>query len=167
VLHEGAGSASNGAAPCLPWVKVSRDPERYQGCLDQARALGPISDARQVYKLLHAQLATEDQEVFLVVLGDVRGQLRGVAEVARGQRSMVHVGPDDVMRVVLVEGAEMFVVVHNHPSGDPKPSQGDLDLTKVIRQVVAPYGPRITFCDHVVIGLGSFYSIAERKKYAA
>jgi DNA repair protein RadC len=155
------------AGACLPWVRVTRDPERYEACLAKAQAIGPVANARKVYELLSPTLAQEDQEIFLVVLCDVRGQLRGVAEVARGQRSRVGVGVIDVMRVaravqdqVLHSGAEIFVVVHNHPSGNPEPSAQDRKLTETIREATRPYGSELTFADHVIVGMGAFYSMA-------
>jgi DNA repair protein RadC len=103
-----------------------------------------------------------------VLCCDIRGQLRGVAEAARGQRSRVNVGATDVMRIarvvqdqVLASGAEYFVVVHNHPSGDPTPSVPDRQLTATLRKIAAPYGADLTFADHVIIGMGRFYSLAE------
>jgi DNA repair protein RadC len=147
-------------------VKVTRGPG-YEACLAEAQKIGPIVSSRKIYDLLHPYLDREDQEVFLVVLCDVRGTLRGVAEVARGQRSSVHVGIGDVMRVVDEMGAEMFAVVHNHPSGNPHPSQADRELTTTIKKAAAVRGSEVTFVDHVVLGTGSFFSIAENKKYAA
>jgi DNA repair protein RadC len=152
---------------CLPWVRVTRDPERYEACLAAARKIGPITNAAKVYELLHKTLSVEDQEVFLVVLTDVRGQLRGVSEVHRGQRSRVGVSVSDVMRVVNAAGAEGFLIAHNHPSGTPNPSDADRSLTTQIEKAVEPYGSDLTFFDHVVIGVGSFYSIREDKLYGA
>jgi hypothetical protein len=150
---------------CLPWVKVTRDPERYESCLAIARKVGPIKNAAQVYELLSGALVREDVECFIVVLVDVRGQLRGVSEAHRGQRSRVGVGVSDVMRIVIASGAEGFLVVHNHPSGNPTPSKADRDLTEQIEAAAKVYGSEITFFDHVVVGTGAYYSIREDKLY--
>jgi DNA repair protein RadC len=158
-----AGAPQQG--DCLPWVRVTRDPERYEACLAEARRIGPIDNPRKVYDLLAPTLIKEDQEVMLVVLVDVRRQLRGVAEVHRGQRSRVGVGVTDVMRVVIATGSEGFAIVHNHPSGSAKPSEADLDLTKTIEDASKPYGKDLTFLDHVIIGSGQFYSVREHKLY--
>jgi hypothetical protein len=147
--------------PCIPWVKIARDPEKYEACLAQARALGPIKGDRKVYDLLAPALMKEDQEVFCVVLLDVRMQVRGVSEVHRGARSRVGVSVADVMRLVLREGAEGFVVVHNHPSGKGSPSKADEELTEAFRAAVKPYEPDVVFVDHIVIGAGEYYSFAD------
>jgi DNA-binding phage protein len=149
------------AEDAVPWVKVTRDPEKYAEGLERAKEIGPIDSARQIYDLLEPVLSKEDQEVFLVVLLDVRQQCRGVAEVARGARSRVSVDRADVARVVAKTGAESFIVVHNHPSGDPTPSQADKELTDSIN--AAGDTIDIPCIDHVVIGMGKYYSFAEGK----
>jgi hypothetical protein len=152
---------------CLPWVKVAKDPARYEGCLARAQALGPLQTPEALYKLLGPSMEKEDQEIFVVVLLDIRFQLRGVAEVARGQRSHVGVGVNDVMRIVLVSGAEHFAVAHCHPSGKAKPSPADRSLTKAIEDATTPYGRDVTFLDHIVVGAGEYYSIRENKLHKA
>jgi RadC-like JAB domain len=151
---------------CIPWVKVTRDPKKYESCLARAKKLGPVDTPEKVYELLRGTYEQEDQEVFLVVLTDIRGQLRGVAEVARGQRSRVSVDTVDILRVVVTSGAEGFTVAHNHPSGSPKPSKSDKDLTRAItRATEALNGGKgmqgVTFLDHVVCGVKKYHSIRE------
>jgi hypothetical protein len=150
-------------ADALPWVKVSRDPERYQEALKEAKAIGPIENAQSVYELLGPALLKEDQETFVVVLLDVRQQCRGVAEVHRGGRSRVSVSLIDVLRVVVASGAEGFVVVHNHPSGKASPSPADKDLTKSIERAAKLFDGDMKFVDHVICGNGEYYSFADRK----
>lgn len=150
-------------ADAIPWIKVTRDPAKFQEAMARAKELGPVDSPRKVYDLLSPALLKEDQEVFLVVVLDVHTMCRGVAEVHRGTRSSVSVSPTDVMRVVLQSGAELFVLCHNHPSGSAKPSKSDEDLTKAIQEAAAPFAPNSNYGDHVVIGNGEFYSFAENK----
>lgn len=152
-------------ASSVPWVKVTRDVDRYSAAVRTADKIGPIKDACKVYELLGDALNKEDQEVFCVVLLDLRGNLRGVCEVARGQRSRVTVGVADVLRPVITSGAEGFIVVHQHPSGKCSPSKADRDLTKLIADAAKPYGNGVTFIDHCVIGLKEVFSICENKLY--
>jgi hypothetical protein len=165
--HEAADIGSDAIGGCLPWVKVTKDPERYETCLARANKLGPMDTPEKICKLLEPVMSKEDQEVFLVVLTDIRGQLRGVSEIARGQRSRVAVDTVDILRAVVVSGAEGFTVCHQHPSGNPKPSQADKDLTRAIAVATAalnggPDHSGVTFLDHVVLGgKGKFYSIRE------
>jgi DNA repair protein RadC len=153
------------AAANVPWVKVTRDAGRYESSVRTADKIGPIKTPKKIYELLGETLNQEDQEVFIVVLLDLRGNLRGVCEVARGQRSRVTVGPADVLRPVLTAGAEGFIVCHNHPSGKAEPSKADRDLTKKIAEATKPYGKDVCFIDHCVVGLRQVYSICEGKMY--
>jgi hypothetical protein len=163
VIYEPASEPA-AAKDCLPWVRVTRDPERYESCLAKARKIGSVDNARKVYDLLYPALSKEDQEVLMVVLLDIRRQLRGVSEVHRGQRSRVGVGVTDVMRIVIASGAEAFVVCHGHPSGNSRPSDADVALTKSIEQACHPFGKDLTFLGHVVIGTKEFSEISPAGK---
>jgi RadC-like JAB domain len=147
----------------VPWVKVTRDVDRYSAAMKTADKIGPIKGPREVYDLLGDALNKEDSEVFVVILLDLRGNLRGVCEVARGQRSRVTIGVADVLRPVIASGAEGYIVAHNHPSGKCNPSKADRDLTRLIAEATKPYGKDVCFIDHCVIGIGEVYSICENK----
>jgi hypothetical protein len=150
---------------CRPFDKVVRDPQAFATCAALADRIGPITTPTAVYKLLQAYCVEQPQEVFLIVSLDLHGSLLGIDEVARGQIDRVNVGIDDVMRAALSRNAKGFVAVHCHPSGKAKPSQADRQLTKTIEEARGPYGENLVFVDHVVIGLGQFCSIKQRKLF--
>jgi proteasome lid subunit RPN8/RPN11 len=137
---------------CLPWVRITKDPDRFSSCLATARRIGAIDSGAKVYELLAPYLQSSDQEVFLVVLLDVQHMVRGVAEVARGQRSKVYVDPADILRPVIITGASSFWVAHNHPSSRAEPSPADRRLTKAIEKASKAAAPDVEFEGHVVIG---------------
>lgn len=141
---------------CLPWVRVTKDPERFSACLTRARELGPIDAGEKVYELLAPYMARQDQEIFVVVLLDVQDHVRGVAEVARGQRSKVFVDPADILRPVLITGASRFWVAHDHPSGKAEPSGADRRLTKAIEKATKAAAPDVEFEGHIVVGDGEW-----------
>jgi DNA repair protein RadC len=118
-----------------------------------------LSRPDDVFHHVAPRLAGLAQEVFLVIGIDVRNALLEVVEVARGSVSGVEVHPREVFRPLVRMAAAAAVVVHNHPSGDPTPSQEDLDLTRRLREVGALVG--IPILDHVVVGSQGFRSIAE------
>jgi hypothetical protein len=144
---------------CLPWVRVTRDPERFRACLAAARALGPIDTPKQVVKLVGPFLMQQDQEVFLVVMLDGQCQVRGISEIARGARDRVDVPVPDVLRVAIVEGCTGVVVVHNHPSGVRKPSDSDKELTETLRAALETV--HLFLLDHVIVAGDKYYSFAE------
>jgi proteasome lid subunit RPN8/RPN11 len=151
--------APAGEAAAVPWVKLERDPEKYREAMARAKEIGPIKTARAVYEMLAPGLAKEDQEVFLVTAIDARGQCRDVVEVHRGGQSRVAVEVPVIMRAATALGGEMFVVIHNHPTGHAKPSPADRELTETIQK--AAEASQLVFMDHVIIGLDEFYSFAE------
>ena len=118
-----------------------------------------LSRPDDVFHHVAPRLAGLVQEVFLVIGIDVRNALIEVVEVARGTVNGVDVHPREVFRPLVRMAAAAAVVVHNHPSGDPTPSQEDLDLTRRLREVGILVG--IPILDHVVIGSQGFRSIAE------
>jgi len=72
--------------------------------------------------------------------------------------ALIH--PREVFRAAIVESAAGIILVHNHPSGDPTPSQEDRMVTKQLVEAGSAVG--IPVLDHVIIGEGSFVSLAER-----
>jgi len=144
---------------CLPWVRISRDPKRFGACLEKARQIGPLSDAKKVYDLVGPHLEKEDQEVFLAILVDPQLQVRAISEIARGSRDRASVSIPDTLRVAIVDGAISFIVVHNHPSGQVKPSESDIELTEALAS--AAMGVKLHLMDHVIVGMGKYYSFAD------
>jgi DNA repair protein RadC len=61
---------------------------------------------------------------------------------------------------VIRESAAAVIFVHNHPSGDPAPSQEDIEITRRLKEVGEVMGIRVL--DHVVIGLERYYSFSDR-----
>jgi proteasome lid subunit RPN8/RPN11 len=149
------------AEDAVPWVRITRDPEKYEEGMKRAREIGPINSGREIYDLLSPALSVENQEVFLVVLCNLRQECIGVAEVHRGERSRVSVSRADILQIVTKSGADHFHVVHNHPSGDPTPSPADRKLTDAIMS--GGDNVDIPCVDHVVIGMGKYYSFAKGK----
>lgn len=65
-----------------------------------------------------------------------------------------------ILRIAVEVGASAFVIAHNHPSGDPEPSQEDLAVTRVVAAAASVVG--VAFLDHLVVGGGKWVSLAER-----
>ena len=80
----------------------------------------------------------------------------------RQQRGTVNHTPvytREVVKRALELGASALIIVHNHPSGDPTPSQADITVTKDIVKAAAPLG--ITLHDHIIIGRGRHTSLRD------
>jgi hypothetical protein len=157
-----ARGACKGEA-CLPWFRVQPvDPERYRVALEAARKLGPMTNTKKVVGYLREYLLSEDQEVFVCLSLDVHGYVRGIAPIARGARDAVMTPIPDILRIPVTDGAYQFLVAHNHPSGQPKPSKADLEVTKAIKAAADVMG--ILFIDHLVVASRGHYSFHDQKK---
>jgi DNA repair protein RadC len=147
------------------FAKVVKDPAAWAAVLARAREVGPLDNDRQVIRFLRGEgIDKQDQEVFWVVGLDSHNSLRTLAEVARGQRDRVAVDVADVTRPVLLEGCRAFLVAHNHPAGDPAPSDSDKAITAKLREAAA--ASNVVFLDHLVLGTGKYYSFADKKTKA-
>lgn len=119
----------------------------------------------QAVALLAQDLAREhddDTEHFWILILDVQNKLKCVHEVSHGSQSASIVHPREVFRAAILGGAAGLVLVHNHPSGDPTPSQDDRQLTRRLSEGARLLG--LTIHDHVIIGNGTgrWVSLAEQ-----
>jgi DNA repair protein RadC len=115
-----------------------------------ARTRTVISSWSALTEYVRIALANEPREQFRVLFLDKKNRL--LADELMGQGTIDHapVYPREVVRRALELSASAVILVHNHPSGDPTPSQADIDMT---RQVIdAARALRITVHDHLVVG---------------
>lgn len=118
-----------------------------------------IETPEHVFELAKREMAGHKQEVLLVILRDVKGRMIHHERVAVGTLSEVLIHPREVFYPAVRHRAHSLILVHNHPSGDPTPSQADLELTRFLLQSSRMMG--ITLDDHLIIGAHSFISLRE------
>lgn len=112
-----------------------------------------------VANLLQGEMAFLNQEHLRVVLLNSRNQVLGVQGVYVGSVNSAQIRTAEVLRPAVRENCPAIVVVHNHPSGDPTPSQPDIAATKDI--LAAAKLLDIEVLDHVIIGQGKYVSMKE------
>jgi len=95
-------------------------------------------------------MAHRDTEQFRVLFLDTKNVLIADEEQAKGTVDHVPVYPREVVKRALELNAASLLLVHNHPSGDPTPSQADIDMTAQIVTAAGALG--ITVHDHLIIG---------------
>jgi len=123
-----------------------------------------IQSSEDVYNILMPLIYGSRQELFYVVLLAPRNKVIGEPrEIAKGQRDEVALQPNLVFELALKEGAKAIIVAHNHPSGDPIPSDGDIEMTRKL--IDAGQLLNIPILDHLIIGMPSvdhsgFFSMA-------
>lgn len=102
--------------------------------------------------------ALDYEEVWLLGL-DGRNILRTARRVAQGGAHGCAVMPRDILRPALRDGASAIILLHNHPSGDPTPSQDDVVMTRALCAACEAVG--IALLDHVVVARGGASSLRE------
>ena len=105
-----------------------------------------------VYALLGTEMRALSRESLRIVLLDTQLQLMRVEEISHGSLNESTAHPREIFRPALIYAAYAIVVVHNHPSGDPAPSDADRRLTIRLAEVARLL--QITLFDHVIIGTG-------------
>jgi len=120
-----------------------------------------ISSAKDVVKLVAPHMKYLKQEEFRVLLLDGKNRLIRHQRVSLGSLDKALVHPRDVFRPAIAEGAASIILVHNHPSGDPTPSEQDLLLTRELYMCGKILS--IEVLDHVIIGFSDYVSLKEEE----
>jgi DNA repair protein RadC len=109
-----------------------------------------LSSWSAVLDYCRASMAFADREQFRVLFLDKRNQL--IADEVQQVGTVDHtpVYPREVVKRALELSATAVILVHNHPSGDPTPSQADIQMTQQIVAVAKPLG--IAVHDHIIVG---------------
>ncbi len=110
----------------------------------------PLDAPEMIYRTFAPQLAWLRHEKLIVALVDTRLRHSGTVEVSTGILSETTGHPREILRPVITRGAYGFVLIHNHPSGDPSPSRADELFTR--RLIEAADLLQLRFIDHVIIG---------------
>lgn len=99
-----------------------------------------------------AAMGPEKTEQFRLLFLNRKNMLIGDEVQQRGTVDQTAVYPREVVKRALELGATAIIMVHNHPSGDPTPSQGDIDMTNEVKEAAGKLG--IVLHDHIVIARG-------------
>jgi DNA repair protein RadC len=115
--------------------------------------------AADVYGLMRLALRDLAHEEFHVLLLNTQNEVTRQLQVTRGTLDASLVHPREVFRAAIAEAAASVILVHNHPSGDPTPSQEDRAVTRQLRSAGSIVG--IEVLDHVIVGERRYVSFAE------
>lgn len=113
-----------------------------------------------VAELMIPELKGLDREHFKAVLLDTKNGIIRIVTVAVGSLNAALVHPREIFKAAVKASAAGIIMVHNHPTGNPEPSNEDADLTLRFARCGELMG--IELIDHIIIGGGSFVSMRER-----
>lgn len=124
--------------------------------LSKGRAL---ENPQAVKDHLRTLLHDYEHEVFAVLLLDNQHKIIGFHELFRGTIDAASVYPREVVKLALKHNAAAMILTHNHPSGNPKPSQADINITQRLKEALALVDIRVL--DHIIVGTDGSRSLAE------
>jgi DNA repair protein RadC len=112
-------------------------------------ALEAMDSPERVYEFC-LDMSSLNQEVLRVILLDAKFRVITKVDVFKGSLNESLAHPREIFRAALVHSAYALVVVHNHPSGDPAPSEADIRLTRRLSEAARIL--QVQLVDHVIVG---------------
>lgn len=122
-----------------------------------------LFDSNDVYDLIRNEMEYLEQENLVVISIDIKGKILKKETIYIGTTTSIPVSVKEIFRTPLRLGAFGFVMIHNHPTGDAKPSVADDKLTKKIMD--ASELMSIELIDHIIVGKSEFYSYKNKKLF--
>ena len=119
-----------------------------------------IQSSENVLDYLRHNLRDRGREVFLVVLLNGRNQVLDIVELFEGTLTTSAVYPREVIKLILEKDAAAVIFVHNHPSGNPKPSKDDQNLTQKLKAACSTIDVQLH--DHLIIAGNDYTSMADK-----
>lgn len=121
-----------------------------------------IKTPKDVADMLIPELRYEKQEKVKVLILNSKNTVLKTYDVSLGGSNFAYIEPKDVLAEAIKMQAPKIILIHNHPSGDAKPSKGDYKVTDRIYEAAQLMG--IQLLDHIIIGDGSYQSLLLERK---
>jgi DNA repair protein RadC len=119
-----------------------------------------IKNPESVVKAIRAGIKDKAKEHFKLILLNPRNRIIGISTISIGTLNASLVHPREVFKDAIVHSAASVVLAHNHPSGDPEPSEDDIKITKKLVDSGKILG--IEVLDHIIIAKNRFFSFKEK-----
>jgi DNA repair protein RadC len=122
-----------------------------------------ITSPETCYKIIQQilDLQSEPVEKFGIFALTTKNKIAGIHIISVGTLDKALVEPREVFKAAIMNNAKAIIAFHNHPSGDPDPSQDDIYTTKLLKR--AGEILKIALLDHIIIGDATYVSLMERK----
>ena len=116
-----------------------------------------ISNWDAMIDYCRTEMSHLDIEEFRIIFLDVKFRVIGEEVMQRGTINLVAIHPREVLKMAMEKKASALILVHNHPSGDVKPSRADVEITKQIKQALEAIN--ILLLDHIIISKYDYASL--------
>ena len=139
-------------------LKLTQDVAR-RYLADRIVDMDYIQSSEDVLDYLRHNLRDKSQELFMVIYLNGRNQILKMETLFEGTLNTSAVYPREVVKKALENDASALVLVHNHPNGNPSPSQEDLTITKKLKEAAKTID--IYIHDHLIIAGNDVYSFSD------
>jgi DNA repair protein RadC len=119
-----------------------------------------IKNPESVVKAIRASIKDKAKEHFKLILLNPRNKIISISTISIGTLNASLVHPREVFKDAIVHSAASVVLAHNHPSGDPEPSEDDITITKRLIEAGKILGVEVI--DHIIVGKNGFFSFKEK-----
>lgn len=133
--------------------------ELYKRTTVKRRDAATIRCSNDIYEIMHPLVADLMNEEFWIIILNNASKLMKKVRVSVGGIDQTCADIRLIMRLLVEAGAVQFAVVHNHPSGNARPSNADRQITENLNNAARLFNIRLT--DHVVIAGGNYYSFMD------
>ena len=120
-----------------------------------------IENPKDVVDYVRKKIKDKAKEHFKLILLNTRNKIIDIVNISIGTLDASLVHPREVFKEAITHNSASVILVHNHPSGDPEPSDDDLKMTKRLKESGNILG--IEVIDHIIIGKNSYYSFKEKE----
>ncbi|MFQ5824726.1 MAG: DNA repair protein RadC [bacterium] len=127
--------------------------------LEEAKIKDKVESSDDVYKIVNPHLRDLGREVFKILLLTSRNTIITEKTIFEGSLMESFVSPREIIKEAVNHSAASVVFVHNHPSGNPEPSEEDKRVTQKLKTACQMVG--INVIDHIIIGSKSYFSFAD------
>lgn len=107
-----------------------------------------------------SEMSSLKSEHFRIMTLNTKKEINYVREISKGIINMTIVHPREIFRAAIEDNAHSIILLHNHPTGDPTPSDEDIRLTNKLMDSAEILG--IEIVDHIIIGNNKYYSFLEK-----
>ena len=128
--------------------------------LEKIKDRKQIDTPADVVDFCKASLHGKQEEAFEVMYLTVRNTVIAVERICEGTLNRADISPRKILEKAFGYNAAGLIFIHNHPSGEPKPSSEDENLTETLSRIATPL--QIAVLDHIIVGRGKFYSMKSR-----
>jgi len=115
--------------------------------------------SKEIFDYLYHSMRGLKKEIFKVLLLDGKNQIVEIEDLFEGTLNTSSVYPREIIKSAIKNNAVNLIFIHNHPSGNPQPSQSDKDITEDL--VFAGNFMQIKVLDHIIIGNNKYFSFAD------